>query len=104
MSGARAYIGLHCEDCGVGTRTLGEYYAVKDYVWDYAWGGRRKPWHGSSGQEILCIGCLENRIGRTLVASDFIPDVPANDPNQDDISERMRDRLRPVRRDRGGAR
>jgi hypothetical protein len=90
---ARGYLGAPCADCGVGTFTLGEWYMVKDEVWDQAWIGRRKPWHGRvPGQEILCIGCLEQRLGRTLMCCDFT-DAPINDSNQDNISERMRDRL-----------
>lgn len=85
------FIGAHCEDCGVGTFTAGEYYMVRDELWEQAWAGRRKPWH-SLGREILCIGCLEKRIGRTLKRSDF-PDFPVNDPEQDDISDRLRARL-----------
>jgi hypothetical protein len=61
-------------------------------VWDYAWGGRRKPWHGSSGQEILCIGCLESRIGRTLMSRDF-KDVPINNLAAGEKSARLRNRL-----------
>ena len=83
----------NCADCAVGTMTLGEYYMVRDRVWEQAWRGRRKSWHGQiAGQEILCIGCLEQRIGRTLMASDFI-DAPVNDPNKPNISERLRNRL-----------
>jgi len=49
--------------------------------------GRRKNWHRlAPGQEILCIGCLEHRIGRTLVANDF---TYAPMP----LSARLRDRL-----------
>ena len=82
-----------CADCGVGTLTLGEYYMVLDHVWEQAWAGRRKPWHGKvPGQEILCIGCLEQRIGRTLTAGDFT-DAPVNDPTYSDISDRFLDRL-----------
>jgi hypothetical protein len=33
----------NCADCGVGTHTLGEYYMVRDEVWEQAWAGRRKP-------------------------------------------------------------
>jgi hypothetical protein len=40
---ARAYLGLHCDDCGAGTHTLREYYMVHDHVWEAAWHGRRKP-------------------------------------------------------------
>jgi hypothetical protein len=66
---------------------------VLDNVWEQAWAGRRKPWHSKApGQEILCIGCLEQRIGRTLAADDFT-DAPVNDPTYSDISDRFRDRL-----------
>jgi hypothetical protein len=82
-----------CADCGIGTATLGEWYMVKDEVWEQAWGGRRKSWHGRvPGQEVLCIGCLEARIGRTLMACDFT-DASVNDPHENNISERLRDRL-----------
>jgi hypothetical protein len=81
-----------CADCGVGTLTLGEYYMVHDNVWEQAWAGRRKAWHDVIGQEILCIGCLEQRIGRTLTADDF-PDAPVNDFTDPDISDRFRCRL-----------
>jgi hypothetical protein len=86
-----------CADCGIGTLTLGEYYMVKDDVWEQAWAGRRKAWHGKvPGQEILCIGCLEQRIGRTLTSSDFT-DAPVNDLTDPDISDRFRDRLTTTR-------
>jgi hypothetical protein len=63
----------NCVDCGVGTLTLREWYMVKDEVWEQAWAGRRKSWYRDGlGVEILCIGCLEQRIGRALMASDFI--------------------------------
>jgi hypothetical protein len=73
---------------------------VRDDVWEQAWAGRRKSWQRRrhdgrelvEGQEVLCIGCLEQRLGRTLMACDFI-DVPCNDPNQKRMSERLRDRL-----------
>jgi hypothetical protein len=61
-----------CADCGIGTIRIGEWYMVQDSVWEQAWAGRRKAWHGKiPGQEILCIGCLEKRLGRTLTAFDF---------------------------------
>jgi hypothetical protein len=79
-----------CADCGGGTH--GEWYMVKESVWQLAWIGRRKSYHGKiPGQEILCIGCLENRIGRTLTRQDFT-DAPINNPNSH-ISRRLRDRL-----------
>jgi hypothetical protein len=81
-----------CADCSVGTITLGEWYMVHDDVWDAAWNGRCKWWQSLPGQQVLCIGCLEKRIGRTLTREDFI-DAPINDPNQKRVSERMRPRL-----------
>ena len=86
-----------CADCGVGTISLGEWYMVNDDVWEQAWSDGRKAWQVTErgpipGQEILCIGCLETRIGRTLMLSDFT-DAPVNDPNKYDMSERMWDRL-----------
>jgi hypothetical protein len=83
----------NCSDCAVGTVALGEWYMVESEVWEQAWVGRRKPWQGRiPGQEILCIGCLERRIGRTLCADDF-PDVPVNNPRDPHKSQRLRERL-----------
>ena len=28
----------NCADCGIGTITAGEWYMVKDEIWDEAWG------------------------------------------------------------------
>ena len=89
-----------CADCGIGTMTLGEYYVVHDRVWQQAWDGRRKSWHGEvPGTEILCIGCLEQRLGRTLLRHDFT-DCPVNDPDNPTMSERLRKRLTTTRRRR----
>jgi hypothetical protein len=100
----RTFLGCPCADCGIGTLTIGEYYIVHDHVWEQAWAGRRKPWHGAdSGQEILCIGCLEHRIGRTLMRCDFdfTPEMlrriaaPVNDPEGKSAgnSDRLQNRL-----------
>jgi hypothetical protein len=85
-----------CADCGVGTVTLGEWYVVRAEIWEQAWAGRRKSWQRAiPGQEILCIGCLEKRIGRTLMRCDFT-DAPINDLADDSYkSNRLRDRLTP---------
>jgi hypothetical protein len=82
-----------CADCGIGTIRIGEWYMVHDAVWEQAWAGRRKSWHGKvPGQEILCIGCLEIRLGRTLTAFDFT-DAEVNDVGKGNISPRLRARL-----------
>jgi hypothetical protein len=81
-----------CADCGIGTIRLGEWYMVRDEVWEQAWCGRRKPWQVLPGHEVLCIGCLERRLGRTLTAFDFT-DAEVNDASKDNISPRLRARL-----------
>jgi Protein of unknown function (DUF2695) len=74
-------VSIDCIDCG---GDFDEYYMVEDAVWAAA---GLEPEGG-----ILCIGCLEKRIGRTLMRCDF-SDAPTNDPNKTNISARMRDRL-----------
>lgn len=59
--------GLDCDDCRMST--FGEFYMVHDRLWDQ---------YGSEG--MLCVGCLESRMGRQLVTEDF---TAANfDPRQ----------------------
>ena len=77
-----------CADCGVDTIAIREFYMVTDETWALAWPG--PPIKSMLGQQILCIGCLERRIGRTLTACDFTA-VPLNDLA--DNSARLRDRL-----------
>jgi len=71
-------------DCAACTLCLGEYYMVTDQVWDQV------ADHG-----MLCIGCLEQRLGRMLHARDFT-DVPINQVADmtDDASARFLNRLR----------
>jgi hypothetical protein len=49
---------VDCDDCGMST--LHEYYMVHDRLWDQ---------YGS--EWMLCVACLESRIGRQLVTEDF---------------------------------
>lgn len=56
------YGNLHCIDCDVNTEDIGEYYMVHVGVWPKEIG----PHNG-----MLCIGCLEKRIGRQLTPEDF---------------------------------
>lgn len=53
-----------CNDCGVDTvaEIASEMYIVEQDVWQSS---------GASDDGILCIGCLERRIGRLLDADDF---------------------------------
>jgi hypothetical protein len=49
-----------CHDCGVDTVEIGEYFMVHDSVWRKAGGG-----------SLLCIACLEKRLGREVDPRDF---------------------------------
>lgn len=61
-----------CLDCGVDTNKIDEYYMVKGHVWTQAMGD--KP------DGMLCIGCLEKRIGRRLQLQDFTEHMNQHGP------------------------
>lgn len=61
-----------------------EWYMVRSEVWEAA------ARHGNLAR-FLCIGCLETRIGRSLVANDFAP-LPLNEPGWA-ATKRLLDRL-----------
>ncbi|MEU7144370.1 hypothetical protein ABZ942_33340 [Nocardia sp. NPDC046473] len=75
-----------CHDCGLPTAPLDgpdEWYTVHDAVWGCA---------AASVDSILCIGCLENRLGRRLLPTDFVAAV-LNEPGYGQHSSRLRSRL-----------
>ena len=78
---------FRCIDCAACTLCEYEYYMVTDQVWE------RSGLGGDDG--MLCIGCLEQRLGRVLHAKDFT-DVPINQmlDMTDDGSARLLNRLR----------
>jgi hypothetical protein len=61
-----------------------EYYMVHDALWKLA---GMEPDGG-----MLCIGCLETRLGRKLVRGDFT-DYPINSGQLFPQSSRLRERL-----------
>lgn len=69
-----------CLDCEAHTVEIREYYMVDDDLW--------KKYGPPRG--MLCLGCLEGRMGRSLVASDFT-DAPIN--RYGERSERFKQRL-----------
>jgi hypothetical protein len=82
MTGTRlGWPGLRCRDCRLHVGVANEWYMVHDEVW---------PLEPEGG--LLCIGCLEARIGRSLVSSDFT-DCPANTEPTYRRSLRLRARL-----------
>ncbi|MFD3591672.1 hypothetical protein ACFWU5_03015 [Nocardia sp. NPDC058640] len=70
-----------CRSCGFDTRD--EYYWVEDDIWQQV---------AAATDHFLCIGCVENRLGRMLSANDF-PDVPMNTRPGWHRTERLKDRL-----------
>lgn len=56
------YSSFNCLDCGVNTSAIDEYYMVYDEVWLEA---------NPVDCGMLCIVCLEKRLGRLLTAKDF---------------------------------
>lgn len=73
----------NCLDCKKNTDALGEYYMVHNRLW-----GRANP----KDKGMLCIGCLENRIGRKLKSTDFTF-CPLNAGNFFEGSERLQNRM-----------
>lgn len=53
----------YCVDCKVDTLIIGEYYMLHHSVWEDTGLGLYDG--------MLCIGCVENRIGRQLTSDDF---------------------------------
>lgn len=74
-----------CLRCGVNTRLIDEYYNLKNKVWLTA---------NPRDEGMLCIGCVEHNLGRTLTREDF-SDAPINDLDDPDWpkSERLINRL-----------
>lgn len=79
---ANRYRPFRCIDCGTNTLETREYYMVQDEIWQQA---RMLPKGG-----MLCIGCLEKRLGRRLDKNDFTDALVNRFPN---ISKRVLDRL-----------
>lgn len=59
-----------CLDCGANTTHINEYYMLEDDVWFDALKARDR-------NGMLCIACVENRLGRQLQTEDFAR-VPLN--------------------------
>jgi hypothetical protein len=59
-------VGRFCRDCSIDVIAISEYFMVRDEVW---------PIEPDGG--VLCVRCLEARIGRELTARDFT-DCPLN--------------------------
>jgi hypothetical protein len=80
MKDPRLLTDANCHDCG---HDYDEYFMVRNDVW------RASGLH----RGLLCVGCLEGRIGRQLHQQDF-KDVETNRPGTFPQSLRLRTRLR----------
>ena len=74
----------NCLDCKVDTGKIGEHYFVNTDLWLSVVG---------SIKGMLCVGCLEKRIGRKLTPADF-PNVHINRPSASGMSSRLLNRIR----------
>lgn len=77
-----------CWDCTQCTNCMSEYYMVTDELWAVAT-------EDTFPDIMLCIGCLENRLGGRLTADDF-SGAPLNSMNLILGSERLINRLTSV--------
>jgi len=68
-----------CKDCDVDTSDIDEYVMIDEDLWESctAQEERENP-EGERHRLVLCIGCIEKRIGRRLTSHDFPTDVPLN--------------------------
>ena len=81
-------------DCGEPTyrdNQPSEWYMVHDDIWAQAGAPTRAVMDERTSGFYLCIGCLEVRLGRQLVAADF-PDYPVNQMRAHN-TDRLNDRL-----------
>lgn len=85
-----------CMVCDFDTST--EFFMVHDHLWQVAIEGLprrtlRMVGGRCIGAELLCVGCLEKRLGRKLTADDFSV-APCNyDRDEYDTSPRLANRL-----------
>ena len=71
-----------CLDCGVDTGAIDEYYMVTHELWACA---------NPDGAGMLCIGCLEKRLGRELTPDDFPNGADRSSPKSERLLKRLGD-------------
>ena len=71
-----------CVGCRADVLALGEFFMVRDDLWAAT----------GLGRAFACVGCVEQRLGRTLTSADF-PDVPVNRDEWGTRSPRLQRRL-----------
>lgn len=76
-----------CLDCNCCVIHIREWYMLVNQIWNEAV-------YPDSCQSILCVSCLEIRLGRELTATDFSPQIINTDHNKYPKSERLLSRIR----------
>ena len=76
---------FRCLDCGIDTGKISEYYYLNNNLWESV---------NPTSKGMLCLGCVENRLGRELQRSDFTGCF-LNNPKcrHSSMSDRFFDRL-----------
>lgn len=72
-----------CLDCNVDTGKIFEHYFIHTDLWLSLVG---------TNKGMLCVGCLEARLGRQLTSADFTS-ASINTPNYEPKSQRLMQRL-----------
>jgi hypothetical protein len=85
-----------CGGCGIDTGWdgLGEWYTVTNEIWEQAWPNtsNAKKNNPNGPRYFLCIGCLEEKLGRKLTRHDFVNNNVLNRPTSSQ-SKRLLNRL-----------
>ena len=79
---------MACYDCGHDCAYMGERFMLHDDVW---WSLLDRGEAYTAGA-MLCVGCVEQRLGRRLTSSDFLP-CPLNHGGGYARSLRLRHRM-----------
>lgn len=77
------YPEFNCTSCNINTLHNGEYYMLKNKLWKQI---------ADNKNGMMCIGCVENKLNRTLKRKDFT-DAPVNNLEVFNKSDRLIDRL-----------
>lgn len=65
-----------CMECHINTLASGHYYMLKNELWEQITSKSFKGHLGIKG--MLCLNCVEKRLGRQLTENDFDLTIPIN--------------------------
>ena len=87
-----------CKDCPRSVGLMGEWCMLRNSVWESVWPGtgQKSSRTKMPMKHFLCIGCIEQRLGRRLTRQDFDMRSKHNYPRPDrqfPMSRRLRGRL-----------